>query len=181
MAQRSDEIREEIEQTREHMGETVEALAYKADVPTRTREWLGGKKEAVTSKVSDVTPDSRQVKRRMANVKRGVERNPLGLAIGGAAVGFIVGVLVPSTRVEDERIGPMADEVKSTAADAGREALERGRTVVQEAGETAVETAKERGREESEQLSSSLQEKARDVASTPTETSAGEPTGRPTV
>ena len=56
MAQRSDEIEAEIEATREHMGATVDALAYKADVPSRTKEWLGEKKEAVVSKVSDVTP-----------------------------------------------------------------------------------------------------------------------------
>ena len=32
------EIREEIEQTREEMGDTVEALGYKADVKTRAKE-----------------------------------------------------------------------------------------------------------------------------------------------
>ena len=47
----------------------------------------------------------------------------------------------------------MADEVKATAAEAGREALDRGKDVVQEAGATAIETAKERGREEGEELS----------------------------
>ena len=34
MAEKSDEIRQEIEHTREEMGETVDALAYKAAVPT---------------------------------------------------------------------------------------------------------------------------------------------------
>jgi gas vesicle protein len=97
-------------------------------------------------------------------MKRLAERNPLGLAIGGAAVGFLAGVLLPSTRVEDERIGPMADEVKATAAEAGREALDRGKDVAQEAGSAAIETAKERGREEGAELSESLQEKAREVA-----------------
>jgi hypothetical protein len=73
-------------------------------------------------------------------------------------------LLAPSTRIEDERIGPMADEVKATAAEAGREVLDRGKDVVQEAGSTAIETAKERGREEGEELSESLQEKAREFA-----------------
>jgi hypothetical protein len=57
----------------------------------------------------------------------------------------------------------MADDVKATAAEAGREALDRGKDVVQEAGSAAIETAKERGREEGEELSESLQEKAREV------------------
>ena len=67
----------------------------------------------------------------------------------------------------------MADEVKATAAEAGREALDRGKDVVQEAGATAIETAKERGREEGEELSDSLQQKAREVA--PKEESTSRP------
>ena len=86
------------------------------------------------------------------------------MAIGGAAVGFIAGLLAPSTRMEDERIGPMADDAKATAADAGREAFERGKDVVQEAGATAVETVKELGREEGEALSESLQDNVHEAA-----------------
>ena len=166
MAQRSDELKTEIERTREQMGETADALAYKADVPTRTKEWVGEKKDAVvsavtgaTAKVGDVTPEGEQVAQSMGRMKRVAERNPLGLAIGGAAVGFIAGVLMPATRVESERIGAIADEVKATAAEAGREALDRGKHVVEEVSETAIETAKERGREEGEELSASLQAK----------------------
>lgn len=92
----------------------------------------------------------------------------MGLAVGGIAAGFIAGLLAPSTRMEDERIGPMADDVKSTAVDAGREPLDRGKDVVQEAGASAVEIAKERGREEGEEMSASLQQKARDAAPTRT-------------
>jgi hypothetical protein len=176
MAQRSDELKSEIEQTRAQMGETADALAYKADVPTRTKDWIGEKKDAVastvsgaTSKVGEVTPDGEQVSQSVGRMKRLAERNPLGLAIGGAAVGFVAGLLAPSTRIEDERVGPMADDLKSTAADAGREALERGREVVQEAGQTAMETAVERGKEESQELASSLQEQARETSSAETE------------
>jgi uncharacterized protein DUF3618 len=172
MAQRSDEIRSEIAGTREDMGATVDALAYKADVPTRTKEWLGEKKAAVTSKVGDMTPDSEQVKWRMSRAKAAVERNPIGLAVGGAAVGLIVGLLTPSTRIEDEHLGRVADEVKSSAADAGREAYDRGKQVVQEAGETTIETAKERVSEEADGLTASLQDKAHDVVSTASEADA---------
>jgi Protein of unknown function (DUF3618) len=171
MAQASDQIRGDIEDTRERLGETVDALAYKANVPERTKNWLGEKKDAVTSAVGGHTPDGREVKQHARGLKRTAERNPLGLAIAGAAAGFLAGLLTPSTRVEDERIGPMADEVKSTAADAGREALERGKEVARESGQAAVDTAKERGREESQELSSSLQDKAHEAAGSTTETS----------
>jgi Protein of unknown function (DUF3618) len=171
MAQTSDELKQEITQTREQMADTADALAYKADVPTRTKDWVGDKKDAIvsavggaTATVGDATPDGAEVAQSVGRLKRLAERNPVGLAIGGAAVGFIAGLLAPSTRMEDERIGPMADDVKATAAEAGREALDRGKDVVQEAGSAAIETAKERGREEGEELSESLQEKAREVA-----------------
>jgi hypothetical protein len=75
-------------------------------------------------------------------------------------------VLAPSTRVEDEKLGPMADQVKSTAADAGQEALQHGKEVAKAAADSAVETAKEKGKQHGEELSSSLQEKARDVTPT---------------
>lgn len=170
MAETSDQLRTEIEETREQMGDTVEALAYKADVPTRTKEWIGDKKDAVvskvsgaTSKVGDATPDRGEMKDSIGGLRRTAERNPLGLAIAGAAVGFVAGVLTPSTRIEDERLGPMSDELKSTAAEAGREAVERGKVVAQEAGATAVDAVKETGREQSEELAVSLQQKAQVV------------------
>jgi Protein of unknown function (DUF3618) len=163
MDERSDEIRHDIETTRERLGETAEALGYKANVPGRAKSWVGEKKDAVLSTVSDKTPDGQAVKRAPGRLKDTGERNPIGLTIAGAAAGFIAGILAPSTRAEDEKLGPMADQVKSAAADAGQEALERGKAVAQDAAESAAETAKERGREESQELSSTLREKASDV------------------
>jgi uncharacterized protein DUF3618 len=168
MAQTSDELRADIERTREGMGDTVEALAYKADVPSRTKDWLGEKKDTVMSKVSGAsqavsehTPDGQDVKQRGAALRRTAERNPLGLAIAGAAAGFVAGVLAPSTRIEDERLGPMADEVKSTAVETGKEAVERAKVVAEEAGATALDTARDVGQEQSEELAESLQSQAR--------------------
>lgn len=170
MAQTSDELRSDIERTREEMGDTVEALAYKADVPTRTKEWVGEKKDAVLSKVSGapakvggLTPDGEELKSQVGGLKRTAERNPLGLAIAGAAAGFIAGLVAPATRMEDERIGPMSDALKASAAEAGREAAERGKVVAQETGSTALETMKESGREQSEELAASLQDQAREA------------------
>jgi hypothetical protein len=103
MAQTSNELRSDIERTREEMGDTVEALAYKADVPTRTKEWIGEKKDAVVSKVSrapakvgDLTPDGEELRSQVGGLKRTAERNPLGLAIAGAAAGFVAGELAAS-------------------------------------------------------------------------------------
>jgi hypothetical protein len=125
-------IREEIARTRAEMGDTVEAIGYKADVKSRVKD-----------KISGATPDGRQVKR-AAGV---AQENPLGLAIGGIAVGFLAGMLAPSSRVEDEKLGPMADQVKDQIKATGQEAVERGKDVAQQAAETAKEAGQQHARE----------------------------------
>ena len=164
------EIREEIEQTRGEMGETVEALAYKADVKTRAKDNIAGKrdrlKEKVTgtgSRVSEATPDAEEVKQRAKRAAGIAQENPLGLALGSVAVGFIAGMLVPSTRIEDEKIGPMADQVKERAKDTGQEALERGKEVAQDAAQSAKETAQQSGQKQAEELRGSAQDKAQEA------------------
>jgi len=56
-----DEIRQQIEESRENLGEAVGALAYKADVKNRGKEAIEDKKEAIMEKVetlkSKVTGD----------------------------------------------------------------------------------------------------------------------------
>ena len=68
MGQDPDAIRREIEQTRERMGETVEALGYKADVPSRAKEAVSGRVDSVKSKISGATPDGAQVFREGSNL-----------------------------------------------------------------------------------------------------------------
>jgi hypothetical protein len=150
------QIRQGIENTRERMGDTVEALGHKTDVSGRAKEAVSGKVDAVRAKVSGSTPDAGEGARRATGIAK---ENPLGLGIGAVAVGFIAGLLVPSTKVEDEKIGPLADEVKAKAKETGEEAIERGKQV---AGE-AAETAKQAGREQAEALRDSAQDKAREA------------------
>lgn len=181
MAERSEVIRGDIEQTRSEMGDTLDALGYKANVPARTKGWFGNKKQTVTglagssvsrisgaadsvvSRISGTVPSSDRVTGGAGGVKDTVEQNPLGLAVAGIAVGFLAGLFAPSTRVENEKLGPTADQVKSSAVEAGQEAIEHTKQVAQSAAESAVETVKTEGREHGNEMASSLQEKARDV------------------
>jgi hypothetical protein len=159
MGQESHEIRAEIEDTRSRMGDTVEALAHKADVPGRVKESITDKTHrfreqmgGTASRVSDATPDSGDLKDGAKQAVGVAQENPIGLAIGGVAVGFLAGMVVPSTRVEDERVGPIADDVKDRVKETGQEALERGKQVAQDTAQSAAETAKESGREQAEQM-----------------------------
>ena len=49
-----EEIRQEIDETRENLGEAVGALAYKADVKNRGKEVIEDKKEMVMEKVDEL-------------------------------------------------------------------------------------------------------------------------------
>jgi ElaB/YqjD/DUF883 family membrane-anchored ribosome-binding protein len=145
-------IREEIEQTRAEMGDTVAALGYKTDVKTRAKSAISDKVSSARGKMSGATPDSGEVKQGARRAKGVAEENPLGLAIGSAAVGFVAGLLIPSTRVEDEKIGPVADQVKDKAKETGQEALEHGKQVAQQTAESAKETAREAGQQQASEV-----------------------------
>src|ERR1700733_952652 len=177
-------IRQEIEQTRERMGDTVDALGYKADVPARTKESISGTVQAVKAKitgagsqVSDAAPDTEDVKQAGKRAVGVAQANPLGLAIGAAAVGFLAGLLIPSTNVENERLGPVADQVKEQARQTGQEAIEHGKQIAQDTAQTAAQKAQEVASEvkdtaqdsaqlHAEQLKSSAQDSAQAVKQT---------------
>jgi hypothetical protein len=181
MGQEPGQIRQEIENTRSQMGDTVDALAYKADVKTRMKESIADKRDRFKSqiqgtshRVGAATPDGQQVKAGARQAVGVAEENPIGLALGGLAAGFLVGMMIPSSRIEDERLGPVADQVKETAVETGQEALERGREVAgqvaeqavegaKEVGHDAIETAKEAGQEQTEELKESARENAQEM------------------
>ena len=186
MGQDPDAIRREIEETRERMGETVGAIGYKADVPSRAKEAVSGKvqsvKESITGaagSVNEATPSTGDVK---DVAKRGAgmaQENPLGLAVGSIAIGFLAGMLIPSTKVENEKLGPVADQVKDQVKETGQEALERGKQVAQEVAGTAQEhvqqvaedvkeTAQQAAQQQGEELKDSAQQRAEDVRSSAT-------------
>ena len=150
MGQDPEVIRRDIEDTRERMGETVEALGYKADVPSRAKEAVSGRitsvKESITGaagSVNESTPSTGDVKQAARKGAGVAQENPLGLAIGSVAIGFLAGMLIPSTNVENEKLGPVADQVKDTARQTGQEALEHGKQVAQEVASTAQEHVQE--------------------------------------
>ena len=159
-------IREEIEETRGRVGDEVDALSYKTDVGARVGDYVDEKKQTVKSKftgakdsVTGAAPDGESIKHGAGSAKGMAERNPLGLVVGGVAVGFIVGTLIPETRVENEQMGDVSDRLMNAAKSTAGEAVERGKQVASEAASAAAETAKESGREQGEELSSSLQER----------------------
>jgi gas vesicle protein len=185
VGQEPDRIRAEIEQTRADMSETVEALGHKADLKSRAKQNLQGKKDSAKesivgvkesivgagASVSDRTPDSDEVKHKAKKAASVAQENPLGLAIGAVAVGFIAGMLIPSTRVEDEKLGGMADDVKAKVKETGSEALEHGKQVAQD----AAQTVKESGQEHAQQVKESAQDEGSSRATDSVSTAPASP------
>jgi hypothetical protein len=160
-------IREEIEQTRARMGDTVEAIGYKTDVKSRAKDSLQDKVTGVRkritgvkSSVGDATPSTGDVKQGARQAVGVAQANPLGLGMAAIAGGFLLGMLVPSTKIEDEKLGPVSSEVKEKAKETAQEAVDRGKQVAQEAASSAADTAKEQGKQQAEELKSSTQESA---------------------
>jgi gas vesicle protein len=197
MGQDPDAIRREIEQTRDRMGDTVEAIGYKADVPARTKDKVTGAfgdvKERIggtatdikdriggtASSLNEATPGAGDVKHAAKRGASIAQENPLGLAIGSIAFGFLAGMLIPSTRVENEKIGPMAGQIREQAMQTGQEALEHGKQVAQEVASTVQEhaqhvkddvkeTAQQAAQEHGEQLKQTAQENAQQMREAPT-------------
>lgn len=172
MSTRSDELRREIEQERERLGETAGALGYKTDVPSRAKGAVSGKVDAIKEKVTgaghsvaDHAPDTGDAK---AGAKRAVgiaQENPLGLALASVAAGVLIGSLLPRTRIEDERIGPAADAIKERAGEVAHEAVEHGREAATEVAGAVKEQAAETAREHGQALTESAKETAQQGAS----------------
>ena len=182
MGEDPDRIRREIESTRADMSETVDALGYKADVKERAKESLQDKRDSAkeslvgaTQTVKDklvgakdsaagATPDGEQVKQSAQRAKGLAQENPLGLAIGSIALGFVAGLVVPATRMEDEKLGRVSDDVIERAKETGQEALEHGKQVAQEAAQSAQETMKDSGQRHGEELRDTAQQHAQETA-----------------
>jgi hypothetical protein len=94
-----EELQAEIEKTREELGDTVEALAEKADVKAQAKARIESakdaaqqKKETVSTTIKSATPESAAVGAQ--KVATTAKKNPVPLAAGGAfVVGFLIGRL----------------------------------------------------------------------------------------
>lgn len=134
MAQGKDDVRRQLEKTRESIGRTVEALAEKANPRPRSRRR--------TASGSRRSPG----RRRSSSSDEGLS---WGYAAAGFAGGVLLGTLLPRSETEDEAVGPLADELKRPAKRTARKAkrrgaqtARRGRQAVRRGSKTATRAAK---------------------------------------
>jgi hypothetical protein len=176
------------------MGDTVDALGYKADVKARTHDYVVERRNAITGKASGAahavggaadavvsrltggsdaatspTSDETSATERVGGMARD---NALGVALAGVGVGLVVGLLLPSTRIEYERVGPVADEVKDQVKETGQEVVEHGKQIARE----TAEDVQEHGKEHVSELVESAKEHGREAVSSAREQAGGGPT-----
>ena len=194
MGKDPDSIRKEIERTRAGMEDTIDALAYRTDVKERSKDkarsliarpkgMFMGIKDNVIGTVQDHAPDRamvhdatdaiqqapQQVAERARRVGGVMQDNPIGLAVGGLALGFLAGLVIPSTKLEQDKLGPISDQLKETVKDSGQELMEHGKELAQTAATAAQEAVKDAAPEHAQELGISSEHKVdnlRDVVRT---------------
>ena len=92
--------------------------------------------------VADALPTGTDVRRGADRLSRFVHENPIGAAIGSAALGFIFGIVLPATALETDRMR----DVRRAARDAGAEAVEAGRQMMLETVWTTLGARRPNGR-----------------------------------
>ena len=173
MGQDATQIRSEIEATRARMGDTVDAIGYKADVPARVRDDINQRIESVKGTIGDAVTGSKKAVRgtvrqasnaagdaldesrdRVGDAAETTRRtasmaleNPLGLALGALALGFLGGLLIPVSDVERRSIQPIGDEIAGRAQTAVSEAVDAGKSILNETLTSAAASAQQHGKE----------------------------------
>jgi Protein of unknown function (DUF3618) len=76
-------------------------------------------------------------------VENALEQYPLALGVGFAALGALLGVLLPRTRGEDQLVGESSDQLLSATKDKGQQLLDRGKALTKRVAQSALEAARQ--------------------------------------
>jgi ElaB/YqjD/DUF883 family membrane-anchored ribosome-binding protein len=149
------------DKARDMAGQAKSAVAGAADTVREKVAGLGdaaqGVAESVGQRAQQAYEQGRSVSRRVGGslqsgyrsgaeqFQDAVEEYPLAVGIGFAALGALVGLLLPRTRGEDELLGERSDRLVKTVKEAGKETLERGKAVVERIAETTASEAQKQG------------------------------------
>jgi hypothetical protein len=74
-----------------------------------------------------------------------VEDYPFAVAVGFLGVGVLTGLLLPRTRQEDKLIGEKSDQLLEQVKEAGKESLEKTKTIAQKITQTTLDEAERQG------------------------------------
>jgi hypothetical protein len=99
-------------------------------------EAVAGARSSASDAVAHVRnelPSGAQAKARFATIRSLVARNPLGLALGSVAAGFLIGLTLPVSDLERDQVGPIGEHMVDSAKAAAGNVVEQGKAVVTQA------------------------------------------------
>lgn len=124
MGKDASEIRIDTQDTRSHLSDGVDAV-----------------KSAVSdtaARIADAVPSADELRAGADRLDALIKDNPVGVAVGSVAVGFLMGLLLPRTAIESHRL----NDVKQMAKDAGAQVVEAGKQMVLDTVSTTLGTRK---------------------------------------
>lgn len=93
--------------------------------------------DSVVTIASDAVETSREKARELAHqTAHAAEANPLGIVVGGIALGALVGAVLPRSQKEKELLAPLGKRLGATAVAAFAAARESGKSELQNIGLT---------------------------------------------
>lgn len=153
-----DQIRQQVDEARMRVSDDVQDVAQNLNVVEKAKQAVRDKIEGVKDAAGDMAStasdavggavsSARENAGRLGSNMSNFGDNPLAMLLGGLALGFLAGLVLPVSRFEADRVRPLADDLKDRARQAGQEAVRRGNEVIKdtiEAGrDAAVQAIKE--------------------------------------
>ena len=138
MDQQARKLGQGVNDAREKLGDTLGALAEKADV-SGLQQSLSEKTSAARASVAERLPDPQTVRDGLAN--------PVVLTVGLLAAGILAGLVAPLSDVERRTLRPIGSEVARRASDARDEVIDQGKAVLTETVAAARESAERHGQD----------------------------------
>jgi hypothetical protein len=157
MGTRADEIRAEIERTRENLGETIDEVGDRMnprEIAKRKTARVRGRLHTAKEKVMGVADiDAEQVEER-------IKGNPLAAGLIAFGAGALLASLLPADRTSREAAEALAERAEPLADRAKAEAREAGEEMREDLGQSARESA-EHLREQAAESAEHLREETR--------------------
>ncbi len=133
------------------VAETARGAAQRASTAMSSatgnvRDAMGSTADAARQQLNSVSEQAKQGAQVVGGqLKSTLEENPIALGVAVFAAGAIVGLTLPSTRVEGEYMGEARDRFLDQAKSVAQEAAQKFQHVASEASNTAKEAAQREG------------------------------------
>jgi ElaB/YqjD/DUF883 family membrane-anchored ribosome-binding protein len=150
----AESAKEKLEHAKEAVGEVAgaakEKVAALGDAATEAADDVGRRAEQV---YQEGRSSARKIGRSIESgyhssaeqLENAMEEYPLAVGIGFAALGALIGVILPRTRREDELLGEQSDQLVKATKEKGQELLERGKVVAERVTQSAWDEARQKG------------------------------------